>query len=365
MLIQHIIQSLETLAPPCLQESYDNSGLQVGNRQWQCTGVLCCLDSTEAVVHEAITANANLIVAHHPIIFSPLKSITGKHYIEQVIILAIQHNIAIYAIHTNLDNVITGVNHTLAAALGLVNTTVLLPKANQLQKLYTYIPNEYAESLRQALYNSGAGQIGNYNQCSFTVLGTSTFTGNEHSNPVIGKPLIPTKKTEVKIEIVYPTYLQSSVIKTLKANHPYEEVAYEIIALQNNHNSYGSGLVGTLPEPMEPNKFLQLLQKKFVLKVIRHSPLLHHSIHKVALCGGSGSFLTKYAIAAAADVYITADVKYHEFFEANNQLIIADIGHYESEQYTINLIFQWLQQNFPNFAVQKTTINTNSTHYFV
>jgi dinuclear metal center YbgI/SA1388 family protein len=365
MQIQKIITALELLAPPSIKEDYDNIGLIVGNVNWECTGVICTLDALENVVDEAIQKKANLIVAHHPILFVGLKKITGKDYVEKTIIKAIKNDIAIYAIHTNLDNINTGVNARMAKALGLVNTSILLPKAGLLKKLYTYIPVDDTPQLQEALFAIGAGQIGNYSECSFTTIGEGTFTGNKESNPTIGNKNERTTIMESKVEFIFPAWLQHKVIATLKANHPYEEVAYEIITLDNENQEIGSGMVGYLPKPMTEKVFFSFLKKQFNLNVIRHTTLLKKKINKVALCGGSGSFLISNALAAQADVFITADVKYHEFFNANNQLVIADIGHWETEQFTIDLIFDYLSQKFPNFAVLKTRVKTNSICYFV
>jgi dinuclear metal center YbgI/SA1388 family protein len=365
MQIQQIIEALELLAPPSIKEDYDNVGLIVGNATWNCTGVICCLDALEKVVDEAIQKKHNLIVAHHPIIFDGIKKITGKDYVEKIIIKAIKNDIAIYAIHTNLDNINTGVNARMAQALGLINTSILLPKQNQLKKIYTYIPVEYTQQLQEALFAIGAGHIGNYSECSFTTIGEGTFNGNELSNPVIGNKMERTTVMESKVEFIFPAWLESKIIATLKANHPYEEVAYEIISLDNINQEIGSGMVGYLKKPMTEKAFLTFLKNQFNLPVIRHSNFLQKKIHKIALCGGSGSFLISNAIASKADIYITADVKYHEFFNANNQLVIADIGHWETEQFTIQLIFDYLSQKFPNFALLKTRVKTNSICYFV
>jgi dinuclear metal center YbgI/SA1388 family protein len=365
MLIQEVIQSLERLAVPSLQETYDNVGLLTGNNSWNCTGIICTLDVTEKVVEEAIAKKANLIVAHHPIIFSGLKKINGNTYVERVIIAAIKNDIAIYAIHTNLDNVLHGVNAKMADALGLVNRVILVPKERTLKKLYTYIPASYTDSLKDALFTAGAGTIGNYAECSFTVQGMGTFKGNALSNPVIGKRNIRSTEPENKIEFIFPAWLEGRIIAALKSNHPYEEVAYEVVRTDNKHPEIGSGLIGELPKALTETAFLQLLQQQFKLKTIRHTVFLKKKVKKIALCGGAGSSLIFNALAAKADAFVSADFKYHEFFDANNQLLIADIGHWESEQFTIDLIFDYLRQKFPNFAVLKTKLNTNSVHYFV
>jgi len=364
MKVTNIIQLLEELASTSLQESYDNCGLLTGNDQWVCTGILCTLDVTEEIVQEAKQKGCNLIVAHHPVIFGGLKKITGRNYVERTIIAAIKNDIAIYAIHTSLDNVIEGVNGRIADTIGLVNRTVLQPKNNLLQKLYTFVPINHIDKVRQALFDAGAGNIGHYSECSFAVAGDGTFKASKNAQPFVGAIDQRHIEPEIKIEVIFPTYLQQNIVNALKIAHPYEEVAYDIVALENTYAAIGSGLIGEMSEPIEEEKFLQLLKEKFQLKVIRHTALRGKPIKRVALCGGAGSFLTGKAIAAKADIYISADYKYHEFFDAENNIIIADIGHWESEQYTIDILTEVLQSNFPTFAVLKTSISTNPVFYF-
>ena len=365
MKIQDISIFLETIAPASLQESYDNAGLLTGNEDWDCTGIITTLDATEAVVMEAIEKKCNLIVAHHPIIFSGLKKITGKNYIEKTIIAAIKNNIAIYAIHTNLDNILTGVNGKMANQLGLINRQILLPKEGMLKKLVTFVPLAQAENVRKALFAAGAGHIGNYSECSFSVEGEGTFKGGEATVPFVGKPGQWHKEKELRVEMVFPAWIENSLLKALVAAHPYEEVAYDIFTVDNKHQGIGSGLVAELVEPIGEAEFLNLLKDAFGLKVIRHTALRDKPVKKIALCGGAGSFLIGAAVAARVNFYITADVKYHEFFDANDQLVIADIGHFESEQYTIDLLFDILREKFPNFALLKTGVKTNPVNYFV
>lgn len=364
MKISDIIYTLESFAPPAYQESYDNAGLITGNGSWDCTGVICALDATEAVVEEAVKKGCNLIVAHHPIVFGGLKKITGKNYVEQTIITAIKQDIAIYAIHTNLDNVIAGVNNRIANKLGLENRTILQPKPAQLLKLCTFVPKEQSDAVRNALFAAGAGHIGNYSEASFNTDGIGTYKANEKANPYAGKAGKRHEEPEVKIEVLLPAYLQNSLVRALLAAHPYEEVAYDLIPLANANKEVGSGLVGQLPQPLSEVELLHAIKAVFGLSVIRHTPLLQKPVSTIAVCGGAGSFLTKAAIAAGAQVFITADVKYHEFFDANNQLVIADIGHWESEQFTIDLLFDILIAKFPTFAVQKTEVRTNPVYYF-
>ena len=365
MKISEIISFLESVAPLQLQESYDNAGLLTGNSNWLCSGIITTLDATEAVVLEAIEKKCNLIVAHHPIIFGGLKKITGKNYVEQTIIKAIKNDIAIYAIHTNLDNVLHGVNAAIADKLGLINRKILQPKNDTLKKLYTFVPVEFAENVRSAIFNAGGGHISNYSECSFNTAGQGTFKPGEGTNPFTGKRGIRHTEDEIKMEMIFPAWQQKKILAAMIAAHPYEEVAYDVLPLDNQNQQVGSGLTGELPETLTETAFLELLKQKFNLSVIRHTPLLAKPVKKIALCGGAGSFLIGAAVAAGADFYITGDVKYHEFFDANNRVVIADIGHYESEQFTIDLLFDILSQKFPTFAIQKTGVKTNPVYYFL
>jgi len=365
MTVKQVSQYLESIAPLSLQESYDNAGLIVGNPKTEVTGVLCCLDSTEEIIDEAIEKGCNLVVAHHPIVFGGLKKLNGKNYIERTVIKAIKNDIAIYAIHTNLDNVYKqGVNQRISEQLGLTNLKILSPKKGLLKKLFTFCPSKNADEIQQAMFNAGAGHIGNYDSCSFNIEGFGTFRGGENTNPHVGKKGELHKEGETKIEVVFPAYLQGKIVSALLNAHPYEEVAYDIISLENKHLQVGSGMFGELETELDEVSFLQLLKDKMQAKCVRHTALRSKKIKKVAVCGGSGSFLLNNAIGAGADVFVTADYKYHQFFDADNQIVIADIGHYESEQFTINLLSEILSQKFANFAVFSTERNTNPVNYF-
>lgn len=365
MQIIDIIRELEKKAPLPLQESYDNAGLLTGSSDWECKGVLCTLDATEAVILEARERGCNLVVAHHPIIFGGLKKLNGKNYVEKTVITAIKNDIAIYAIHTNLDNVLDGVNDRIADRLGLISRRILSPKAGQLLKLYTFVPHAQANQVREALFAAGAGQIGEYSETSFNSEGTGTFKGSTNTNPFAGEPGKRHEEKEVRIEVILPAYLQQSIVKALWDTHPYEEVAYDLVSLSNDNQRVGSGLLGELPEALDETGFLHMLKTSFELKMIKHTPLLGKKIKKVAVCGGSGSFLCGKALAAGADVYVTSDIKYHEFFDANDRILLADIGHWESEQFTTELLVELLQAKFPTFAVLKSGVKTNPVHYFL
>ena len=363
MIIQNIISTLTQWAPPSYQESYDNTGLITGSADWDCTGVMCTLDATEQVVQEAIDTKCNLLVAHHPIVFKGLKSLSGSGYVERAIVKAIKNDIAIYAIHTNLDNVLHGVNAAIAGKLNLQQPKILLPKDGLLCKLFTYAPVAEADKIKNALFDAGAGKIGLYHECSFAVNGTGSFKPTEGTRPFIGTINQREELAETKIEVIFSAHLHSVILKALFAAHPYETVAYEIVRLENTYDEVGSGLIGTLEQAMPENEFLALIKDAFHVPYVRHTPLLDKNVKRVAVCGGSGSFLTKKAIGAGADVFLTADLKYHEFFEADNRVLLVDIGHWESEQFTIDLIAIFLQQNFPTFAILKTGVYTNPVRY--
>lgn len=365
MQIKDIIQEIEQFAPLPYQESYDNCGVQVGNIQQECTGVLLTLDITEAVIEEAQSRNCNLIIAHHPLIFSGIKRITGKNMIERCIIKAISHNITLYAAHTNVDNMQAGVNRKIAEKLGLVNCRILRPTSQNLYKLYTYVPYDHADTVRDALFAAGAGQIGNYGECSFNLQGRGTFKGNEVSNPTIGVAGGPREVVdEVKIEVLVPVHLKQAILAALKKSHPYEEVAYELVQLANTNQTIGAGMIGELAEPADWNDFFHRIKEVMQAGCIRHTGIVKEKIRTVAVCGGSGSFLLPDAIAAGADIFITADYKYHQFFEAEQRIIIADIGHYESEQFTVEIFDAIINKKFPNFAVYLSTTKTNPINYF-
>ncbi|HNS11607.1 MAG TPA: Nif3-like dinuclear metal center hexameric protein [Bacteroidia bacterium] len=363
MKIKELASFLESVAPLSLQESYDNAGLIVGDPDDEIKGVMICLDSTEAVIDEAISEGCNLIIAHHPIIFSGLKKITGKNYIERVVIKAIRHGISIYASHTNLDNVSVGVNAKIAEKLGLGNLKVLSGKKNILKKLVTYCPTSSSENVKDALFQAGAGAIGDYDQCSFSVAGTGSFRGNENSQPFVGQRGERHLENEDRIEVVYELWKESAIIKALLKTHPYEEVAYDLYLLENLSAQVGSGMIGELKEAMTERDFLFFLKKAIKTECVRHSGEIRRNIKKVAVCGGSGSFLLNSAIQQGADAFVTADFKYHQFFDADGHLLIADVGHYESEQFTMELIKDIISKKNATFAVRLTKVITNSVHY--
>lgn len=363
--IEQIISVLESMAPPSLQETYDNSGLIIGDKTNECIGVLVSLDVTEDVINEAIEKKCNLIISHHPLIFRGLKKINGRDMVDRCVVKAIKHDIAIFAIHTNLDNVLNGVNGKIAALLGLRDCTILAQKENTLRKLSVFTPATSKDAVLNAMFGAGAGNIGSYSECSFASSGTGSFKALEGSNPYIGNIGERHYEPEVKLEVIFSIWKETSVVKAMLSAHPYESVAYDIFNLANTNIEVGSGLVGMLPEATTARNFFQQLSNVFDLQCIRYSGSLDKPIKKVAVCGGAGSFLIKSSINNQADIFITSDLKYHEFFEPDDQLILADIGHFESEQFTTDLIIEVLNQNFPNFATLKTGFNTNPVKYWL
>jgi dinuclear metal center YbgI/SA1388 family protein len=361
--VKHITNLLESMAPLSFQESYDNAGLLTGNHQQLVTGILVSLDATEAIIDEAIQKGCNMVVAHHPIVFGGIKKLNGKNYVERTVIKAIKNDIAIYAIHTNLDNIHTGVNRKICDKLGLTGASILQPNSAKLRKLVVFVPNTHVEVVKQALFTAGCGHIGNYDECSFATEGTGTYRGNDDSKPFVGLPNEQHKEPETRLETTFVVHQTAAVLKALNASHPYEEVAYDIYSLENNHPQVGSGMIGELPSAMDANQFLNHLKNSMETNCIRYTSL-NRSIQRVAVCGGAGSFLIKQAIASGADAFVTADCKYHEFFDAENSLMIADIGHYESEIFTKELLRDVILEKFPTFAVLLSETNTNPINYF-
>ncbi|MCS6991852.1 MAG: Nif3-like dinuclear metal center hexameric protein [Chitinophagales bacterium] len=364
MKLKTIVEAIESFAPLALQESYDNSGLICGDWDMEISSALIALDLTDAVLDEALAAGCNLIITHHPLVFHALKKFPENDPTTRLLLRAIRHHLAIYAAHTSLDNSVGGVSYFMATKLALTRIQVLSPVRNQLMKLITFVPHQHAAAVRQALFDAGAGHIGDYDQCSFNVEGYGTFRGAAGTNPYVGQPGIQHREEETRIEVILPAFISSRVLKALKESHPYEEVAYDLVPLANDWQYAGAGIIGELPRPMTAGEFLTLLKQTFRCAVIRHSTPLPKPILNVALCGGAGSFLLDKAIAAGADAFVTADVGYHRFFEAQNRTLLCDIGHYESEQFTAELLLSGLKDKLPTFAARISAQSTNPVNYF-
>jgi len=364
MKIQDIISEIENFAPLAYQEDYDNCGLLTGDKNREVTGVLLSLDCIESIVDEAIEQKCNLIISHHPIIFSGLKKITGSNHIERTIIKAIKNDIAIYAAHTNVDNVTNGVNFKIAEKLGLINLKILAPKSNLLKKLVTYVPESHHEQVLQALFKAGCGNIGNYDNCSFNTEGTGTFRGNDQSKPFLGKANELSREAEIRIETIFESEKEKAVLSALLSEHPYEEVAFDIYPLNNKLSRIGSGLIGELENSLNEEDFLKLVKTALKCDCLKYTEKTGKIVKKVALCGGSGRFLLKNAINSNSDAFITSDFKYHEYFEVEGKLLLIDAGHYETEQFTPEIFYGIIQKKFPTFAIRLSKIKTNPVNFF-
>jgi dinuclear metal center YbgI/SA1388 family protein len=364
MKVKEITDYLESKIPLEFQEDYDNSGLILGNPQHHVNAVLVCLDITEQVLDEAMNKNCNMIISHHPLIFKGIKRLTGYDAEQRMIIKAIQNNIIIYALHTNLDNSYDGLNALLCKKFGIINYKILLPSANKLNKLVTFCPNEFAERVRTALFNAGAGHIGKYDCCSYNIHGQGTFRASEGTNPFVGELNKLHVEDETRIEVIFPFFLEKELISALIENHPYEEVAYDIYCLKNRYEKSGSGLVGELEEEKELIDFLTKIKEVIGIPIIRHTLPTGKKIKRVALCSGSGSFLIREAINQKADLFLTSDIKYHDFFKVQDDLVLADIGHYESEQFVKEWIYSVLIEKFSTFAVLISETNANPVKYY-
>ena len=361
--IKEITDALEMFAPLPLQEGYDNAGLQIGLTEAEVKGALLCLDVTEDILDEAIASECNLVISHHPLIFNPIKRVTGRNYVERCIMKAIRNDIAIYSAHTNLDSAPGGVNYKMAEKLGLKNVKILAPKENMLLKLVVYVPSDYAAELRQALFDAGCGAIGNYDCCSYNLNGEGTFRANDDCNPFCGKVGEIHTENEVRIETVLPAYIKNRVLKAMLAVHPYEEPAYDIYAMQNEWATVGLGVVGELPEEVDEKAFLSQVKEAFGVEKLAHTALQGKKIKKVALCGGSGSSLAKHAVTAGADIFITGEGHYHDMFNYGKGMMMAVIGHFESEHFTTEIFADILSKKFPELKLKITENRTNPVYY--
>lgn len=363
MFINQLTQTLENWAPLSLQESYDNAGLLIGRHDQEVRKALICLDVTEVVMDEAIEQHCDMVIAHHPLIFKGMKKLNGANEVERCTIKAIQHQIAVYAIHTNLDNVASGVNAEIARRLQLQNTKILSPMPQNLLKLTTFVPHEHLQAVSSAVFAAGAGTIGDYDSCGYILEGKGSFRALEGANPFVGQKGQVHQEPESRLETVVPKHALQKVLSALFQAHPYEEVAYDVYPLENTFPETGAGMIGELTDTMNAADFVDFLKKQMDLQVVKATPLLKKGVRKVAFCGGSGAFLIPTAIQQGADVYITGDIKYHEFFQAEDRLTLFDIGHYESERFTIDLLYQFLREKFPTFALLKSQVNTNPVNY--
>jgi len=361
--INDCIVRLEETVPLYLQESYDNSGFLVGNKENALSGILLAVDLTELVIEDAVKRNCNLIICHHPPFLSGLRKLTGESLPERLLISLIKNDIALYALHTNLDSYGKGVSFLLAEKLGLENIKILSPKPNLLAKIVTFCPASHIDKVRDALFAAGAGTIGDYDECSYSLNGEGSFRAGDASNPFVGNKNNRHYEAEIRLETIFPRAIERKLIKALVEAHPYEEPAYDIYNLENKHGNAGFGAVGTLPKPISANDFLNNVKNILTIPCIKHSVLPKKKIQTIAVCGGSGSSLMPIAERAGADLFLTGDIKYHAFFETHQRFAIADIGHFESEQFSIEAINVIIKNFFPIFAVHFTKYVTNPVKY--
>lgn len=364
MKIKEIISALDTLAPFSLQEEYDNAGLTTGHPEAEVHACLVCLDVTEDVIEEALKYQCDMIISHHPVIFKGIKRLTGRTMTERIVEKAIRGNIALCSIHTNLDNIEQGVNRKFCEKLGLHNTKILRKTGGVLRKLVTFCPVEYAERVREAIFKAGAGHIGEYEQCSFNAEGLGSFRAGDKADPFVGKKGELHFEKETRIETIYPVYREAQVVSALLEAHPYEEVAYDLYPLANDFSLAGAGMTGELVEEQNETDFLARVKSVLNIPVIRHSALTGKTVKRVAVCGGAGSFLIQDAIRSEAEMFITADIKYHQFFDAEGRIVIVDAGHFETEQFTCEILADYLKKKFTNFAVRISETLVNPVNYF-
>ncbi len=364
MKLKDLCSYLDSVVPLSFQESYDNSGLQVGLADREISSALITLDVTEEVIDEAISHKCNVLVSHHPLIFNGIKSLTGKTFTERILYKAVKHDIAIYSAHTNLDVLSNGVSRKMAEKLGLEKITVLSPSNSMLLKLITYIPESHLDKVRNALFEAGAGVIGNYDQCGFAVSGTGSFRGNENTNPFLGEKGKIHFEKEIRFETILFSHLKDKVIRALLEVHPYEEVAFDLYVLENKNVEIGLGCVGNFPHPMSEDDLLKRVSLVFNAKGVRYSTLTGKPMRKIALCGGSGASLLNLAISSGADAFLTADIKYHDFFKTENKILLVDTGHFESEKFSGEILKDLIIKKFPKFAVRFSETNTNPINYF-
>lgn len=365
MTIKDVISKIEKRISISQAEDFDNVGLLCGLPERNVSGILVCHDALENVVEEAIVKNCNLIVCFHPIIFSGLKSLTGKNYVERAVLKAIENKIAIYAIHTAWDNDFFGVNAGICNHLGLKNLNILQPKKNNLKQLNVYVPKDHSENLKEALFDAKAGNIGFYDECSFTTEGSGTFRPIAGSKPFSGEQNVRENADEVMISVIFESFKQNQIVSEMKSAHPYEEVAHQIISLDNENQYSGLGMFGEFETEMDEAEFLKFVKDKFNLEIIKHSDFTGKKIKRVGVLGGSGASGIKSALAKKCDAYLTGDLKYHDYFLAESKMLLCDIGHYESEQFVGEQLFEILSQNFSTFAVLKSSEKTNPVNYFI
>lgn len=362
--LRTLLACIEQWAPFSWQESYDNAGLILGDPDRNVTEALVCFDVTPEVVDEAVRIGAGLIVSHHPAIFKGIKRINPASRLGYMIKQSLCHDIAWCALHTNLDNTLNGVNSYLCEQLGLKDVQPLAPLQDIYGKLQVYVPEAYAEKLRQALAEAGCGAGARYDACSYSSRGEGRFRAGSQAHPFSGQIGELHCEAECKIECLYPLHKTRQVLDVLRTNHPYEEPAFDLLPLRNEATGQGAGAIGNLQESMQETELLDKLKELTGTHCIRHSGFRGRKIRRIALCGGSGGSFIGNACARQADAYITGDLKYHDFADAGSGTWLVDIGHFESEKFAMELIFRFIRKNFPNFAVSISEQARNPVSFY-
>ncbi|MDR3129421.1 MAG: Nif3-like dinuclear metal center hexameric protein [Tannerellaceae bacterium] len=361
--IREVLDVLEEFAPLALQESFDNTGIQVGEIGQEVKGVLLCVDVTEDVMDEALVKGCNLVIAHHPLLFKPVKSLRGTTYVERCVMKACKYDMVIYAAHTNLDNLRKGINGWLGKRIGLDNVHILSPKREGLVKVVTFVPSGHVQKVQDALFATGAGCVGNYDRCSFRHEGLGSFRAQEGAHPFLGKVGKEHVEREERIETVVPVHLQEKILQAVYAAHPYEEPVTDLYPLNNAWEEVGSGIWGDLSAEEDEREFLLRVKELFKIRCIKHSTLRGKPVRRVAVCGGSGAFLIKEAIACGADVLLTGEARYNDYHDVQNRLLLAVTGHYESEACTKDIFRTLLSEKFPTFALHLSEADVNPVKY--
>ncbi|MBI4536287.1 MAG: Nif3-like dinuclear metal center hexameric protein [Ignavibacteriae bacterium] len=351
MTVREIQDVIEHWAPREIAWGQDNVGLQIGNPASRLLGILIALDVTEKIITEARRHRANLIISHHPLLFKAPRSITPRNQVGRCIDALVKSGIALYSAHTNLDFAHGGTSWAIAEALGLTAVDFLYKPYKVQRKIVTFVPTDHVDRVAVAMAEAGAGRIGNYDNCSFRMLGTGTFKANERANPVVGSKNVLEKVAETRLEMVVDQWLVPGVLKALKQAHPYEEVAHDVYPTENESDAFGMGIIGMLVRPMTLKSLLALIKKKLGARALRCTGSLNHKVSRIAACGGSGSELLDEAVRARADAFITADVKYHTFHDANGRIALIDAGHYETEHLVVQTMAKKLAQEMRRMRI--------------
>jgi len=356
-----IIKILETWAPREISLERDNPGLQVGSGKNIVKNILLSLELTMDVINESIAKECNLIITHHPLIFHPVKSLDFQRDKNSMLIeKLIKNDLTLFSAHTNLDFTKNGVSFELAKMLGLKGIDFLVNLSANQYKISVFVPGDHVEEVADAIFNAGGGIIGEYSRCSFRTGGTGTFFGSNKTTPFLGEKGKQEQVSEIKLEAIADSWKLGGIISAVINAHPYEEPAYDIYPLKNKNINYGMGAVGELDKQLGREEFLKYVSEKLKAKCLKYTSGKSESIKKIAVCGGAGTELLKEAVQSGADAFVTADVKYHTFHDAQGKILLVDAGHYETEIHVLNQIEKELSTAAENnFKIFKYSGSTN------